>query len=208
MSVKIQSVVGSQNLALGSEATPSMARSGGQLIEDYMPQNFNVSKDGLVFVACTAIAGVAHGTSIGTAPPIYVYNPAGSGKELVILYGQMGYISGTLGAGVVAWVGSSTSTVSSGTAIVPVKVNGFAATGSVASVATGPTLSAAPTLLRPAWNVSAQLASTAGSAWRVEDKCNGEFILQEGCGIGLQGVATAGTSPLVVFSIGWIERTK
>lgn len=207
MAIQVQTVVGAQGLASGTMAVPSMARSGSQYTEDYMPTLYNIVKDGLVYVASTAVAGVAHGTAIGTAPPIWLYNPLGSGKELVILYGDMGYISGTLGAGVIAWVGSANATVSGGTAIVPIKTNGFVAAGSVAAVSTSPTLSAVPSLLRSAWNVSAQLASTAAMAWRVEDKCNGEFILQEGSGIGLQGIATAGT-PLVVFSIGWIERTK
>jgi hypothetical protein len=65
-----------------------------------------------------------------------------------------------------------------------------------------------PTILRPAFSTSAFLATTAIAPFtQFKDDLQGEFIIQPGTVLVLQGVAAAGTSPLVIFSVTWEEVT-
>jgi hypothetical protein len=60
-----------------------------------------LSRAGLVFMGSTAIAGVAPPIATSTNPTFALWNPLGSGKNLVMLRAAYGYISGTVVAS--AW---------------------------------------------------------------------------------------------------------
>lgn len=84
---------------------------------------------GNVYVASNAVAGVAPGTALSTAPPICLHNPVGSGKNLVILKTSVSYLSGTLGGGNIAYGYVAQSTApSTGAALTPVCLKLGAAT--------------------------------------------------------------------------------
>ena len=83
---------------------------------------YALARAGQVFHAVTAASGVAPGTAIGTTAAFTLYNPVGSGVNMVVLQGLMSYVSGTLGAGMVEWVANVNPAAAAvtGTAIVPV----------------------------------------------------------------------------------------
>ena len=115
MAIQVSTNVGAQNVANGASPDFSVGNAGEQLVADYFPSLYNLTKDGKVFTASTAVAGVDHGATLSTAPPFCIYNPVGSGKNLVILAASMGYVSGTLGAGFIAYAGATVTAAPTGT---------------------------------------------------------------------------------------------
>jgi hypothetical protein len=160
---------------------------------------------GRCYAGGTAATGVAPGTAIGTTAAFSLYNPIGSGVNLHVLRATMGYISGTLGAGVVHWLANlnPAAAVTTGTAITAVNclLGGAAANGRPLTTATIP----APTILRPFVSLQASLASTAVQPWQVMEDVDSEFVVTPGCTISLHATAAAGTSPVVVFGVTWEE---
>lgn len=176
-----------------------------QDVQQAYPDFYAMTADGIVYSAATAVTGVAPGTAYGTTAAFTLHNPTGSEVNLVILKGHMGYVSGTLGAGVVSWLVNATRTesVPSGTAITPVnRLLGGAA--SVARAFTTATITS-PTQVRPFCSLGASLASTAVGPWQVVDDVDGGIIVPPGCNVSLHATAAAGSSPLVVFAVTWAE---
>jgi hypothetical protein len=160
---------------------------------------------GRVFCGGTAATGVAPGTAIGTTAAFSLYNPLGSGYYLVVLKVSLGYVSGTLGAGVVHYLANTSpaAAATTGTAITAVNCL-FGGGSSVARPFTTATIPA-PTILRPFCSMGASLASTAIQPWQVYDDTAGEFIVSPGCTLSLHGTSAAGSTPLVVFGMTWEE---
>lgn len=162
---------------------------------------------GRCFLGMTAVTGVAPGTSVSTTAAFALFNPAGSGVYLSVLRATMGYVSGTLGAGVVSWNANvnAAAAATTGTAITAINCllgGGYSASGKPLTTATLP---AAPTVLRPFVSLGASLATTAVQPWQVAEDVEGEIIVAPGCTISLHATAAAGTSPLVVFGMMWEE---
>lgn len=162
---------------------------------------------GNAYVASNAVAGVAPGTVLSTTPPIIIWNPQNSGVNADIWKCTMGYVSGTLGSGGIVYAQAAQLTrPTGGTALSPVNcLLGNGKTGAI-QVFTGSTLAATPTILRnSSFNMDAMTAATASSGFQWEDLLDGEFLLTPGNVFVLQGLAAAGTTPLVVFSITYEE---
>ena len=177
-----------------------------QPVADAQPAYAAAALEGNVFSAMTAVTGVAPGTSVSTTSAFTLHNPAGSGVNLVILEGTMGYVSGTFGAGVVTWNANSDDDAAAptGTAIAEVNmlIGGSAnANGRALTTATVP----APTPIRPFASLGASLATTVLGPWVIKDRVDGAIVVKPGCSISLHATAAAGTSPLVVFGVTWQE---
>src|SRR5438093_1036357 len=86
-------------------ATPQY---GEGLVGELYGKYYQLAKAGQIFVGSSAITGVLIGIATTTAPTFLLANPAGSGKNLVMLKATYGYISGTTIAG--AWHYSSCAT--------------------------------------------------------------------------------------------------
>lgn len=177
-----------------------------QPVADAQPTFAAAALEGNVFHAMTAVTGVAPGTSVSTTSAFTLHNPAGSGVNLVILEGRMGYVSGTLGAGVVTWNANTDDDAAAptGTAITEVNalLGGSAnANGRALTTATVP----APTPIRPFCSLGASLATTAVQPWVAVDRVDGAIVVKPGCSISLHATAAAGSSPLVVFGVTWQE---
>ena len=162
---------------------------------------------GRCFVGGTAASGVAPATAIGTTAAFTIYNPKGSGVNLVLWKATCGYLSGTLGAGTVHWVANTdaSAAVVTGTAITAVNClvgSGYAAQGKPLTTATLP---ATPTIMRPAFSLGASLATTAAAPWQVIDHVNGEIVVPPGMAVSLEGTTAAGTTPLVLYGLVWEE---
>jgi len=163
---------------------------------------------GNMFISSTAVGGIAPGTALSTTPPFILYNPLNSGVDLVILKTAVGYVSGTLGAGsiVYAYV-SPQAGVPSGTelTVVCTKIGKVSGAGRVFQ---GATLASTPLILRPAYTMSAFTAASTTSTTTCQDLVEGEFIVPESTCFVMQGVAAAGTTPLVIMSVAWEEMNK
>jgi len=164
---------------------------------------------GRVFGGETAAAGVAPGTALGTTGPFTLANPAGSGVALVVIQGSYGYVSGTLGAGVIVWAANVNPVAAAvtGTAITVnnMLLGGARADGQGLAFTTS-TLPVAPVGIRPAFNLDASLATTAGIGLKaLVDYVDGAICIAPGGALTLQGIAAAGTTPLVIEGSLWEE---
>lgn len=209
MAMEVKEYVGPQNLSDGNTALPRLDASGAAVVQQLHGRWYESAKRGNVYHATTAKSGVAPGTDTGTTAAFALYNPAGSGKDLVILRITMGYISGTLGAGTVfACMNTDIrAAASTGTAISV--VSGYAASSASNQNAGRPlttaTLPAAPTIMYPVFNLQASLASTAVAPYTMADLPDGAIIVSPGCTFSLEGVTASGSTPLVVFGCTWEE---
>jgi hypothetical protein len=161
---------------------------------------------GQVMEACTGVAGVAPGTALSTTPPLALWNPPSSGKLLVIMKATLGYISGTLGGGSVVFgiVPSQTTLPTTGTELTPLNaLIGFPR--GVGRVFQGSTLVAVPTILRPSFVMGAWVGTTATPPANELDIVDGGIVVPQGAALAMQGIAGAGTTPLVLLAITWEE---
>lgn len=209
MSVDDTTRVGLLYAADGSKLPVRSTKEGAIVFADVGPRYSESTSRDQIFTACTAVAGVAPGTALSTTPPLVLYNPVGSGKNLEIIRSSCGYVSGTLGAGTLVYAGPSTAQPNAptgGTSLVVVCGRlGGADNLSVALATQGSTLAAAPRILRPAFVLGGALASTAAFPVDASDRVMGEYVVAPGNFIALQGIAAAGTTPLVLLGIAWRE---
>lgn len=197
--------VGPQVLGEGSRGSFRMSRDGSQVNQDSHARYQEAVQRGSVFIASTGVGGVAPGTALSTTPPFILYNPPGSAVELVIWRARLGYVSGTLGGGTIVYAsGVQTTAPSAGTALTPKNAKLTAGKATVATANQGGTITA-PTILAPAFTLGAFVNTTAAVNPPLIDEVAGEFSVPPGAVFCMQGVAAAGTSPLVMFGITWEE---
>jgi hypothetical protein len=176
------------------------------MVQDAHGRFYEAANNGKLFYGKTADSGVAPGTSISTTGAFTLYNPKGSSVNLAILQGSMGYVSGTLGAGFVAWCANVnlSEAVPTGTAIVS-RPGLLGAQASNGVALTTSTLAVAPIAIRCFATLGASLASTAVQPWQIIDHVDGAIVLPPGGAITLHGVMAAGSTPLVIYSVLWEE---
>lgn len=205
--MEIQGVVGTQTNSNGATRTFRMGAGGQQLANLGNGKYYELVREGVVFIGQTAVTGVAPGTAIGTTAAAALYNPVGSGKNIVLLQTTLGYVSGTLGAGVVSYCLNTNLVAAAVTGTAMAHRNAFAgsAATAAASALTTATLPAAPQPVRSFCSLQASLASTAVAPWQVMDDVDGALILKPGATVSLQATAATGSSPLVVYSFMWAE---
>ena len=164
-------------------------------------------KSGTVYIASIGVAGVAPGTALSTTPPISIHNPDDSGVLLSILRVAIGYVSGTLGAGLLAYAQATDAAApTGGTALTPVNAKLGNTSVGHANCGTGHTVDATPTIIRASGiSLGASLASTAELPVMVRDDLDGEIMVMEGKTFVVQGVAAAGSSPLIIISVTYQE---
>jgi hypothetical protein len=199
--------IGEKSSAEGAQETIRLSRLTEVVLTQAHGKYYEAARLGKLFVACTAAAGVAPGTALSTTPPLTLYNPSNSGKLLVPIKGAVGYVSGTLGAGTVVYgVNPTTSQAapSSGTELTP-QCTLIGAPRGIGKAFQGATLAAAPTLYRPLAILTALAAANDNGAFAVVDDLDGELALLPGACMSLQGIAAAGTSPLVLLALVWEE---
>lgn len=200
--------VGGEGGADGAPSQLGTDADGGLLVTDLHARfTAPVLRDN-VYSACTGVGGVAHGTVLSTTPPFTLFNPLNSGKYAVIIDATLGYVSGTLGAGTIVWCYNNVTTQANpttGTSLVA--VNNLIGNGDASNVLIrqGATLAAVPTIMRPAFIISASLASTAALPVMMRDVVDGSIVVAPGGAISLQGIATAGSTPLVLLAMTWEE---
>jgi hypothetical protein len=201
--------VGATGQGDGTNAIARGTKEAGQVVQQQHGKYAEAALRGLMFAACTPSAGATPGTAVGTTAALSLYNPPGSGKRLFVKKVNVGYISGTLGAGTIYHCGDNTApnqaAPTGGTAITPVCTDLGNPTGSVAKVGTGTTVANTPQRLYPLCAVNAMLATTATNPAEVQDDVDGAIIVEPGTTYSIQADAAAGTSPKVSIGVVWEE---
>ena len=207
MAIEAQFRVGPIVAADGTLQDPRLGKAGEVIIQDAHGRFFEAAYRGNLYIASQLVTGVAPGTALGTAPPLTLWNPPGSGKIGVITKASLGYISGTLGAGAIVYATNlqPSAAPSGGTAILPINAQIGNPTSCQIKAYTGSTVAATQTVVRPVWSMGPALATTAVFPFLVEAIADGDLLLVPGACLSLQGIAGAGTSPLVTMSLVWEE---
>ena len=196
---------GIQLIADGGASVARCNKESAQVVSLGDPAMTEAASRGQVFTASNAVAGVALGTAFSTTPPLFIWNPPNSGKALSIYRVNMGYVSGTLGAGCVAIGKTAQVTVpTTGAELVPVN-NAIGAAVGVGRAFTGSTITAASTIIRSLFNVGPMLATSVFAPNACEEKLDGEIVVMPGFGVSISGIATAGTTDKVILSAVWKE---
>ncbi len=204
--MEIQGTVGPQVLADGAVRNIRQGKAGESIIQDAHARLYEAVSRGAVWTAANAVAGVAHGTAFGTAPPFSIYNPPLSGKNIVLWQISMGYVSGTVGAGSVLIGSAAQTTTPTGGSVLTPKNNLIGSAAASATVCnSGSTLALTPTIVRPAFMLFPVLATTAIPYPLPKEMLDGEIMVAPGQVLVLQGVGTGGTTPLMIFSATWEE---
>jgi hypothetical protein len=185
-----------------SDATEVHATLGnfGQILSvTYPARYYEAVRRDQVFSAVNAAAGVAPGTAVSTTPPFTLWNPTGSGKNLVVLSASCSIISGTLGVGTVFFeTVAQAAAPSGGTELSTTDARVGGGVRSTGRAFTGSTI-ATPSIVRPAFAVY------AGATDPVFLPLDGAIVLAPGYALALEETGGAGTSPKVAFSMTWAE---
>jgi hypothetical protein len=202
----IRSRVGAIFNSIGSASDLRSGQNGDLIVAQGKGDFSEASERGQVFMASTGAAGVAPGTALGTAPPIAIWNPSGSGVLVSILRIRIGYVSGTLGAGEIVWArNAQTAAPTGGTELTTVCARVGNNAGN-ARAFQGSTISATATIMRPTGiSMGAALASSVDFPNFAGEDIDGCIAVPENQLVCLQGIAAAGTSPLLCFGVVWQE---
>lgn len=169
---------------------------------------------GNVFVGTTAAAGVIPPVQNATAHTFCIWNPLGSGKNIIPIRTQIGYVSTTSAASNFTWsyqvgVGSQVATggpITAATLATPVNMLVGAGNASIAKFAPATaTFAVATALLRTmAFNQLVTTAATTSSiGWSWIEDHDGMFIIPPGTAV----CVTGNIAPLqtVDISVTWEE---
>ena len=190
----------------GSVNPLRLDKTGALVVATAHPLYSEAANRSRVFVASTAVAGVAPGTALSTTPPMALLNPLNSGKDVLVIATALGYVSGTLGAGTIvyAYVSPQATIPTGGTELTPV-CSRLSASRGVGRAFQGSTLASTPLILEPVYTIGAMLATTAWAPVLIQDLVDGSYVVPPATCFVIQGVAAAGSTPLVLLSIIWEE---
>lgn len=202
-----QGTVGPVIVSDGAQSDLRLSRLGAVTISDAHGIRREATSRGRIFVASTGTAGVAPGTALSTTPPFSLYCPAAATVKLSILEARVAYVSGTIGTGdlVYGQVQGQTTTPSGGTVLTPVPTNLSAVAGQ-GLARQGSTHIGSPTLIEAMGTLTPALATTVlNPLVIIQDMLNGKYEVPPGVAFAIQGVAAAGSTPLVMISVTWEE---
>jgi hypothetical protein len=205
MALEVQGKVGPVVVADGSLSDPRLGRDSPLIVGDAHGRFYENASRGLTFNATTAAAGIAPGTVLTATGALMLANPLGSGKNIAILKLFFAYVSGTFGAGTMWWAqGANPATLPAETAAAlrtSTLANG-SNTNDVAKAYSGVSLTTVPTIVRP---TSINLAVYAGGATTLNpgqwEEVAGEIVIPPGFFVAVEGIAAAGTTPLVNLAL-------
>jgi hypothetical protein len=184
-------------------------RSGSMVAQQQSGKYAEAVMRGSCYVAAVPPGtGVAPPATLSTTAALSLCNPAGSGKRLRVMGVSIGYISGTLGAGVFILTGNTSASQAaptSGTSITP--TNLLITGGANASGLTrfGSTLPATPTMLEALANVGAFVGGAGSPPTPCYFDLDGRYVVDQGGIISLGSVTGSGTNPLITAAFIWEE---
>ncbi|TAL44209.1 MAG: hypothetical protein EPN91_04895 [Salinibacterium sp.] len=197
---------GRSGLADGVKQPFRLDKVGGVIVDTGVAEYWESMSRGRSYVASTGAAGVAPGTALSTTPPFVLYNPPNSGVIAAVVDIEAMFVSGTLGAGNIMLAGIGGQNISAfGTDLAPQATAVGANTGRQCRALQAPTLSAAPTLIRGLWYTGAFVTNATLYLGDAKKETKGYYGVLPGGALCLQEVGAAGTTPLLMFSMVWIE---
>lgn len=192
------------NSAKGADVLPVLADDREQYTAELHGKHYYAAKRGRLFVATSLTGGIALIVSATTGGHPTLWNPAGSGRNISIKRLTLGYVSGTMAAGSLAWnttidAGSVAATGSPILTFTAVAVRSALAGGAVDakalwSPATN-TFTAAPALYYTSGlSVFAALATTAVAPAPMEEDYDGMLNIAPGTALSLVSQQTTTTA--------------
>lgn len=185
----------------GADRELRLVRTGAVAVADAHGRHYDAVTRGNCFVVSQQ-AAAALGTALtATAVTLTLYNPAGSGKNLVLLQATLAIPVATT-AGFVAYAVNDTpaQAVPATTTATTIR-NAQLGSGnaSVARAYTAATLPAAPVAVRVLAGI---ISTTPGGVHTIVDNVDGGIILTSNTAVTIQGVTTNATG---VISLLWEE---
>ena len=189
----------------GASRAPRGCRYGEAAVTQAHGRYQDAVDRGAVFHASLP-AAVALGTALtATGVTFTLANPAGSGKNLVLLQATLAVVVGTTAGFVVYAVNNTPGQVAVvyGTPLAAGIHNAMLGAGdaSIAKVCSACTLPAAPIVLRVMAGI---ISTTPGGVHSIVDDIGGAIVLPENTAITVQGITTNATG---VISMMWEEVT-
>jgi hypothetical protein len=155
-----------------------------------------------VYLASTQ-AGQATSTGLSTTQTGFTLtNPAGSGKNLVVLQANVACTTAPAGAATIVWAANVNPVAAAVTQTTPLTVRSAklgessSASGLAASAVTLP---AAPVVVRA---IGGPVAASSISPPYIRDDVNGALVVEEGCAVSINSLTTAISA---VISVVWRE---
>lgn len=158
-------------------ATPQF---GEGLVGELYGKYYQLAKAGLIFVGSAGIAGVAIPIATTTAPTFILKNPAGSGKNLVMIKASLGYISGTV---VAAAHHYSVCTAAGATLTTATPFNAFVGAGGTSVSQFAPTVTntvSGATIYRHSGISNGAPITSSTSYYYLTETFEGDFIIPPG----------------------------
>jgi hypothetical protein len=185
-------------------------QQGALLVTEYNPRYYQQAYLGQTFMlASTAMAGTGFAGAAGGTPLLGVWNPAGTGKNLIILQASVAVVATATGAGTTQFrlYGGPTAAITQATVTVPLNMLSLTASGSVAKgfVNAALTSSTAGNFL---WSLGNYYWATAAGAVitpPLYQDFSGSIIVPPGAYLAL-GAVTILTSMTNDASILWAEQ--
>lgn len=184
-------------------------RDGGLAAFDLHGRFYEQTSRGLSFIATTAAAGIAPGTALTATGALMLANPVGSGVNLSInkLFFGLAVSGGTLGPGNLWWTGGANPAVLPAETTAALRNRGAFNTsnaGDAAKAYSGVSLTTVPVIIRPTVFTLDTYVGTVTSLNAPQfEEVAGELVVPPGFFIAVEGIAGAGTSPLVVLAISY-----
>src|SRR5258708_37654311 len=91
--------VGPVTGAAGQNLDLRQSRTGSLIVDSLHGRYHETTSLGNVYSAAITASGGAPGTAGGTTPPFTLWNPAGSGSRVSVLFNSATMVSGTIGLG-------------------------------------------------------------------------------------------------------------
>lgn len=155
-----------------------------------------------VYLASTQ-AGQATSTGLSTTQTGFTLtNPAGSGKNLVILQANIACTTAPAAAATIVWAANVNPVAAAVTQTTPLTVRSakLGETGTGAGLAASAvTLPAAPVVVRP---IGGPVATGSVSSPYMRDDVNGALVVEPGCAVSINSLTTAISA---VISVVWRE---
>jgi hypothetical protein len=168
---------------MATVASPQAAvpQFGEGLVGQLYGRYYQLARAGYIFIGTNGIAGNSLPIATTTVPTFMLRNPAGSGKNVVMLRAAYGYISGTVIAS--AWHYSSCA--SAGTTIATTQTPGNALLGAAAASVTnlsitGTNTVATATAYRHSGVSNGAPITSSTSYYYITEDFNGDFIVPPG----------------------------
>ncbi len=198
----------------GTSPLINMGRSNEALVAELHGKYYEQCYRGNLYYTSTVAAGVVIATSSTLTPTYSLWNPAGSGKNVVLVSLEVGLSTGTSVAGGIVW----TATTNAGSGISSTApfvafgtgsaINANLGSGKVAALrcATGgtTTLVAAATLFRTTGiSFGSTAVGTLTTWWVAREDYDGSLIVPPGNAIHIMGSTAVAVSPCITTA--WYE---